>query len=454
MIPTSKIGFHKFWWSEQLDELKLATMEATNMCRYAGCPRSGPVNDNRLQCKYRYKLAIKEAIANAKHEFNDELKCYLMKKDDKEFWKVWRRKFCYNSKKVAKVLNGSFGDAAICAEFSEHFKPVCQPNTPERDAEFKVIFDNNMMDIANKTSAVPHITVEDVMKSTASLKLNKSPGHDGVTAEHILYGGHHLQVHLTLLFNAMLRHSYVPHELGRGIIIPLLKDKCVDSSKLDAYRGITLCSTIAKLFELVLLDQYHDQLCSDDLQFGFKKQSGCAHALFAFKETVRYFTMKGGKVYCAFLDASKALDKVMHNGLFVKLLKRNVSISFIQLLANWYSKLTGCVLWNNCYGDVFKVECGVRQGGILYPILFAIYIDDLIKELRLAGFGVRVGAHYMGSMLYADDIALLAGSCYGLQKMLDICTQYGHKWDITFTHFRWKESTCEIDAGRQALGVV
>ena len=59
-------------------------------------------------------------------------------------------------------------------------------------------------------------------------------------------------------------------------------------------------------------------------------------------------------------------------------------------------------------------------------ILFAIYIDDLIKELRLAGFGVRVGAHCMGSMLYADDIALLAGSCYGLQKMLDICTQYGH----------------------------
>jgi len=167
------------------------------------------------------------------------------------------------------------------------------------------------MDIANKTSAVAHITVEDVMKSTASLKLNKSPGHNGVTAEHILYGKHHLQVHLTLLFNAMLRHSHVPYELGRGIIIPTLKDKCVYSSKRDAYRGITLCSTIAKLFELVLLDQYHDQLCSDNLQFGFKKPSRFAHALFAFKETVRYFTMNGGKVYCAFLDASKAFDNVL-----------------------------------------------------------------------------------------------------------------------------------------------
>jgi len=123
-----------------------------------------------------------------------------------------------------------------------------------------------------------------IRKNTASLKLNKSPGHDGVTAEHILYGGQHLQVHLTLLFNDMLRHSYVPYELGRGIIIPLLKDKCVDNSKLDAHRGITLCSTIAKLFELVLLDQYHDQLCSDNLQFSFKKQSGCAHALLRLKK--------------------------------------------------------------------------------------------------------------------------------------------------------------------------
>jgi len=90
----------------------------------------------------------------------------------------------------------------------------------------------------------------------------------------------------------------------------------------------------------------------------FKIQYGCEHALFAFKETARYFTMKGGKV--AFLGVSKAFDKVLHNGLFVKLMKQNVFISFNQLLANWYNKLTGCVLWNNCYVDVFKVECGAQ----------------------------------------------------------------------------------------------
>jgi len=112
-------------------------MEATDMWRCAGCPFSGSVNDNRLQCKYRYKLAIKEAIANAVDDFNDETYKYFMRKDHKEFWKAWRKKFCSSSKKVTKVLNGKYGDAAICAEFTHHFQSVCQPNTSGADAEFK-----------------------------------------------------------------------------------------------------------------------------------------------------------------------------------------------------------------------------------------------------------------------------------------------------------------------------
>ena len=88
----------------------------------------------------------------------------------------------------------------------------------------------------------------------------------------------------------------------------------------------TEASHYAKLFELILLD-----LCSDDLEFGFQSQSGCSHALLTFKETVRYFTMKDGKVYCAFFNVSGAFGKVIYNGLFVKLLKRNVSINFVRL---------------------------------------------------------------------------------------------------------------------------
>jgi len=84
-VPSQKVGFQKFWWNEELDDLKAATIEATSVWRCAGCPRSGPVNDNRLQCKYKYKLAIKTAAAEADRSFNDDLYYKLCTKDDQAF---------------------------------------------------------------------------------------------------------------------------------------------------------------------------------------------------------------------------------------------------------------------------------------------------------------------------------------------------------------------------------
>ena len=78
----------------------------------------------------------------------------------------------------------------------------------------------------------------------------------------------------------------------------MLKDKHGDQTKSDMYRGITLSPTIAKLFEYVLLELYEGQLSSDDPQFGFKKNSGCSHALFTFKQVTKYFITKGNTVYC------------------------------------------------------------------------------------------------------------------------------------------------------------
>ena len=97
---------------------------------------------------------------------------------------------------------------------------------------------------------------------------------------------------------------------------------------------------------------YDDQLYSDQLQFGLKNSMvASTHALFTFKETTRYFAMKVSKVYSTFLDTSKAFDNVLHNGVFVRLLK-NISVNFVCLLRNWYGKLTGCVMWNGVTGDL------------------------------------------------------------------------------------------------------
>ena len=90
-----------------------------------------------------------------------------------------------------------------------------------------------------------------------------------------------------------------------AMIVPLLKDKHEDASRLDMYREITLSSAVSKLFESVLVTPWKDitmmarSLQSSDLQFRFKKQSSCCHAIFTFNETVRYFVKHGGRVHCA-----------------------------------------------------------------------------------------------------------------------------------------------------------
>ena len=59
-------------------------------------------------------------------------------------------------------------------------------------------------------------------------------------------------------------------------------------------------------------------------------------------------------------------------------------------------------------------------------------VDDLISELRQSGDGLHIGSLFIGCILYVDDIALLAFSCYGLQQLIDICHKYGMQWDIRF----------------------
>ena len=186
----------------------------------------------------------------------------------------------------------------------------------------------------------------------------------------------------------------------------------------------------SKIFEHLLRILFGEFLTTSSYQFGFKKKSSTAHAIYCLRETINYYTERGSSVYCSFLDASKAFDRLVHAGLFLKLLERNIPLIFLDLIIYWYSNLQCRVRWGDCYSSWFDIIAGVRQGGILSPDFYSLYVDDLVVILKQLGIGCYLRDHFLSMLLYADDMALLSPSLKGLQVLLKACEKYCYDWDI------------------------
>jgi len=82
------------------------------------------------------------------------------------------------------------------------------------------------------------------------------------------------------------------------------------------------------------------------------------------------------------------------------------------------------------FSDVVKLQCGVRQGGVLSPVLFAVYVNDVIMALLKSGHGCYFNNMFIGCIMYADNLLLLSGSLCDLQSMVDICCDEFNKLDM------------------------
>jgi len=175
---------------------------------------------------------------------------------------------------------------------------VAKPHNAASETAIAVEVDEllTVRTIQENMSYHTQITVSMLEKCTSNLKRNKATCLDNISSKHLLHAGPHINVHLSLLFNSIIHHCFVPSEFCMDIIHPLLKNKHGDATDINMYRGITISPVTSKVFESVLLFLYDNFLTSDTLQYGFKKHSGCTHALFTVDETVKYFTKRGSKV--------------------------------------------------------------------------------------------------------------------------------------------------------------
>jgi len=90
--------------------------------------------------------------------------------------------------------------------------------------------------------------------------------------------------------------------------------------------------------------------------------------------------------------------------------------------------------WGFCSSERFSISNthGVCQGGVLSPIMFTVYLDDLLADLENSGVGCFWNQHFVGAVCYADDVALLAPSPSALRHLLHICTEFAKSHSLVF----------------------
>ena len=275
-------------------------------------------------------------------------------------------------------------------------------------------------------------SIEKISECIAKLKKDKSDGDIGLWSNHLIYAPKAILTHIALLFTAMMVHGYTPERLLLTTIISIIKDPSKDICSSNNYRGIALSSCLNKLFDIFILQQYPKCFKTCDLQFAYKTNHSTSLCTLMMKEIAHYYISKGSQVYSALLDASKAFDRVRLDKLIELLQVRETPAPIMRILVTTFHRQKVRTTWSKEHSDIFLCTNGLRQGGVLSPILFSVYFDELIRRLSLCGSGCYIGHMFAGSLVYADDITLLAPTAKGLQTLLNVCAEFSKDFDVIF----------------------
>jgi len=300
----------------------------------------------------------------------------------------------------------------------EHFDSDYQNNISDQLDLIRQIVD------ISEENFTPFNTIE-IMKAIEKLNSKKASDECGLYSEHFKLAGQSLLPQLTTLFNAILTHCFVPPQFLIGIITPVHK-KGKDATNFTNYRGITVTSTIGKIFEHVLLGRLEHLLPvnQSSLQFGFTKNTSILLAALVINESISKARIP---LYLAFLDSQKAFDVVDHQSMKCKIFHNGVRGHIWKIIDTLYSCLTSKVKWNGHLSQPFPILQGVRQGGILSTSLYKTYLNDLLCTLERNRLGTCIGTTFVGCPTVADDIALVASSETDLQLMLNLTNSFANR---------------------------
>ena len=281
--------------------------------------------------------------------------------------------------------------------------------------------------------AVPDTIDQDLVKwALLHQKNGKTVGPDGLPAEVIKN-----QVCCTFfqsLFSACLKNLIIPTVWHHGIITPIPKNKTSDPRIPLNYRGISLLSVPYKAFCSILNQyilewiEYTGILCEE--QNGFRAGRSCLEHIFSLSSIIECRKKLKKPTFACFVDFSKAYDNVQHDLLWKKLQDMKFPDKMLQMLKCIYRENISCVKVNKSFTKPFKVSTGLRQGCVLSPILFNLFVNDLPASIAATHKGIQFGDCTISSLLYADDLVMIADSEQAMQTLLEKVHEWCSLWSI------------------------
>ena len=321
------------------------------------------------------------------------------------FWNLVKK--FKNRKGISPVIDGFTDPDVICNQFKNKF---CLESTSDLNTSSSY----TNMDLNDKFNK---INSNDILNCIKNLKNSLGPDH--VHANLFKFASSEISGFLAKLFSSYLSHTFVPECITIGEINPIIKNKLGNKADSANFRPIMVSCNLLKLFEYCLLPRISNGCKISNRQFGFRQETSTIMNCWVVKECIHKYTEKGSPIYMAFLDLSKAYDRLIHKKLFTILKKAGIPHYLIETIKSLYCNQKAYIKYNGHKSTEWNITQGVRQGAILSPLLFSIYINDIIESFKDIDIGCILGFEKINILCYCDDMVIIAPSITGLRLLLE-----------------------------------